>query len=566
PPSDDPKAPKTEWYHTPRDKGPTWNEPFLATGAGRFLIEYGVPFFRRDRPDQVAGVVTIDFSLKDIRGLIARLDLGATGFGVVFTGKGTYLAHPDSRQVAKGSIFERPAGRTDTQMEDAARQALKGDKIGFDYKDPKSGEEAWIVFEPISSTGWALGLIMHKAEFAASPVANLRQIVTLALVLSLALLFAMGIVLRPEDGTARSWWRLTSGFSILAGSLIVLVWFLVWDLRMPRGTAVTSRVAVSRFLELHSNSLKRAEKCYVIPTGIEFDAIKFPDATTVVVSGHIWQRYPEGMPAEITRGFIFPQTADDTPSIQEVKRVKQAGEELIVWRFLAKLQQSFDPSHFPFDHRLASVRLLPAELTATIVLTPDFAGYPFLNPKALPGIDPEIHLNNWHLRRGYFNYQMLHSPTNLGMDIRAERPDTPTLHYVIDAQRNFLGPFIAYLVPAMVSAALTFFLLITGLEKASQKDLISGMSYAAGLLFIIVVAHSALRENIGAVGITYMEHMYIFLYFLVTMVIVNCYLVVRKPENVLVRTSGNLIPKLAFWPFFSGMMLLSTLWVFVYGG
>lgn len=38
PPDQPPPAPQTDWYHTPLTQGASWNEPFLATGAGEALV------------------------------------------------------------------------------------------------------------------------------------------------------------------------------------------------------------------------------------------------------------------------------------------------------------------------------------------------------------------------------------------------------------------------------------------------------------------------------------------------------------------------------------------------
>jgi hypothetical protein len=126
PPSTSAEQPKTAWYHTPLTAGPTWQEPFLATGAGRVLIEYGVPFFRKNETARPAGVVTIDFSLGQLQELLARLELGDTGYGIVCTAKGTFLAHPDRSRVVHGSAFDAADG-IDRRLEDAIRRALAGE-------------------------------------------------------------------------------------------------------------------------------------------------------------------------------------------------------------------------------------------------------------------------------------------------------------------------------------------------------------------------------------------------------------------------------------------------------
>src|SRR5207237_531762 len=155
PPSNDPKGPKTAWYHTPLAKGPVWNEPFLATGARKVLIEYGTTFKDAADPSKTGGVVTADYSLEGLQELMTRLDLGATGYGVVFTGQGTYLSHPDRSQIVHGSAL-RDAALRDPRLQSAIQRVLGGTSSVEENVDELTGKDVWMLFEPIPSTGWAV--------------------------------------------------------------------------------------------------------------------------------------------------------------------------------------------------------------------------------------------------------------------------------------------------------------------------------------------------------------------------------------------------------------------------
>jgi hypothetical protein len=565
PPGNDPKAPKTAWYHTPRAAGPTWNEPFLASGAGKYLVEYGAPFRRRDPPGQTAGVVTVDFSLQDVRNLIGRLDLGATGYGTVFTARGTYLAHPDPRLVASGSVFDSRPGADDSACLAAARRAVAGESVGLDYTDPLTRQDGWVLFEPIPSTGWVLGLVLRKSEYAQPAEERARRVVGIALAVAAALVFLVGLAGRADRGTIRSLWFAVTGFSLISTGLTVLVWYLAWDVRPSRGVEVAGPAAAERYLEVYRQSLRRAEPVHVVQTGVQLTAIKFPDPSTVTVAGYVWQRYPGSVPEAVARGLVFPQQIDDPGVVVEAQRVKQGSEEVIVWSVVVTLQQTFDPGRFPFDRRDITVRLEPAELEANVVLVPDFGAYPLLTPQSLPGVSPDIRVSNWQFRGSFFSYRMTPTGANLGLPARADRAQTPALQLVVEAQRNFLGPFIAYLSPAVVAAALAFALLLSGGRVDAWQDLITGLSYVAALFFVIVVAHASLRENVAAVGITYLEHLYILLYVVIALVVLNLFLQARRPDLWVIRFRENLIPKLAYWPVLTAALLTSTLVVFVYG-
>ena len=180
-------------------------------------------------------------------------------------------------------------------------------------------------------------------------------------------------------------------------------------------------------------------------------------------------------------------------------------------------------------------------------------------------MNKDVRISNWEFQGSYFSYQTTNLDTNLGLPSLTERTNTPVLYFNIETRRNFIGPFIAYLLPGLVGAALTFAFLMSDREVGDHQDLVSALSYAAAMFFVIVIAHTALRESIAAVKITYLEYLYILLYALVLLVIIDVFLVVRRPSAALVHYRSNLISKLLYWPIFGILLLLSTVVVFVYG-
>ena len=563
PPSDAPDRPKTAWYHTPLTAGPTWQEPFLATGAGRVLIEYGVPFFRRGEASRPAGVVTIDFSLGQLQELLTRLELGDTGYGIVCTGKGTYLAHPDRSQVVHGSAFGRP-GAVDPGLEGAIRRALAGASTSIDYLDPVTGLDVWMLSEPIPSTGWALALVIQKEALHEGSYENFRRLTLIALASAAALLALLALSVRVERGTTAALWTVAGGISVACVAIIVLVWALAWSVERDRGVAVVSRAMVDRYIERHRLSLTRSETLYTVPTGIDITAISFPDVGSVLVGGRIWQRWSDSIPSSVKRGFVLPQhMSEEDVIIQELARTRQGPAEEIVWRFSARLQQSFDPSRFPFDRRDVAVLLDPAEIEANVVLVPDLGAYPVISRRALPGIDRERGVLNWQFRESFFSYRV-QPAASLGLAARESRPSVPALYFNVAARRHFLGPFIAYLVPTLVAAALAFaFLMMRRAGGGGADEMLNGLSYVAALFFVVVVTHSGLRDNIGAVSITYLEHVFILLYVVIGLVVFDAFVVAHHPEWRVVRFRQNLPAKLLYWPLLAASSLLTTLMVFL---
>jgi len=565
PPGDGPDGPQTQWYHDPLEQGAIWNEPFLATGAGKVLIEYGVPFYRVDDPTTPAGVVTIDYSLQDMRHLMNSLELGATGYGFVLSSSGTFLTHPVQELVVQSSIFDFADSLNDSTLRDSAQQALNGERVMIDGIDQITNHGSWTFFEPLPDTGWALGIVMNKSEFMLNPYQTMREQVTIALVGTAFLVLTLAVILRADRGTKRSIWMVSGAFSLLAVLLIILIWILATSLERREGVQVADFSAVQSYLENYTSQIETSTSPILIPTGIFVQAVEFPDPTSVTLNGYIWQRYDDSIDPSVIRGISLPQLTGPEYTLNEVERQQQDGAETIIWYFGITLRQGFNPVWFPFDNRDIAIRITPQDLSSHIILTPDFDSYGLINPLLLPGVDPAVSVNNWNIESSSFSYQQSNYNPSFGLANQSEFGHAPELYFTINTQRNFLGPFIAYLLPGIVIALMLFAFLLYEGKPDESEEIVTTLNYTAALFFVIAITHTALRDNIGAVGITYMEHLYILLYIVIIVVAVNTFLIVKRPNMPIVHYRNNLIVKVLYWPAFVGVLLISTLLVFVYG-
>ncbi len=565
--SDDANAPKTAWYHQPLQNGAMWQEPFLATGAGKVLIEYGVPFYRIDPKTQQrvpAGVVTIDYSLQGMRELMSTLELGSTGYGYVVSASGTFLAYPVQEQVARSTIFQLADSLHDNDLKASLQRAVNGESFSIETLDPVTGQASWDFFEPIPSTHWTLGIVLNKAEFQPNPRATLQEQVSIALGAALFVWCVVGLLFHAYEGTSRSLWIMVGMFTLLSMILIAVTWALATRIRTHDGVAITDQTAVNRYVDNYTRNLSVADPPILVPTGIQITAIQFPDATSVAINALIWQRYKNDIPTEVERGFMLPQIISEQYTVDEVQRSKQGDEEVIVWNINTVLRQEFNTQQFPFDSRDIKLLISPRDLAHNIVLAPDLSAYNLINPSLLPGVDSGVSINNWTMESSQFTYRSDSIKTNLGLLARNERNNHPDLTFTINSQRGFVGPFIAYLLPGIVAAGMLFAFLLNDREIGDKEELVNSLNYAAALFFVIAVAHTALRENIAAVGITYLETLYILLYLAIIGVAVNTFLIVKRPNFSLLHYRNNLIPKLVYWPLVMGALLLTTVLVFVW--
>jgi hypothetical protein len=569
PPSDEPGAPQTAWYHGPLENGAMWNEPFFATGAQKVLIEYGVPFYQINAEGErvPAGVVTIDYSLADVRDLVSGLQLGETGYGFVTAQDGTFLANPVQRLVAQSSIFEIAQQTDNLQLEQAARQALNGETTFYESADSVTGEASWVFLNPIKTTGWVFGIVLNQVEYAPDARATIQAQMSIVVAASACVFFIAALVFRVYRGGSASLWATAVTFSLFCIALIITAWVLSSSLPPGGGVRVVDQAAVDRYVESYSNSLETTSRPILIPTGILVQAIQFPDPTTVNVNGYIWGRYPRALAAGVERGYMFPDQVDNQGFVMdEVSRQVQGDTEIITWYFGVLLHQSFDTTQFPFDSRDITVRLMPRELQANVLLIPDLNSYTFTNPRLRPGLDPEVSINNWEIKSSAFHYKIVDYNTDFGIPNRALRGVAPELRFTINSQRYFLGAFIAYLLPGLVAAGMMFAYQLQERQPGNDEEIEKTLTYSAALFFVIAIVHTALRDNIAAVGLTYIEYLYVLLYFITLVVIGDSLIITFRPNWKIVHYRNNLIIKLLYWPLILGVLLVATLAIFVYNG
>lgn len=553
----------TSWYVDTIEEGAQWHEPFFATGAQDILVEYAVPFYPVgvDAPEAApAGIVTIDYTLRDVHDLIRELELGATGYGFVISGEGTFLTHPVSEFVINRSVFDITDGNE--ALTNSAETAINGRRAFVETVDPVTGQTTWYFFEPISLTGWTVGLVLAREQFLPNPHQSMRDQMTIALSAAATVFFLATTIFHMDRYRFTNFWWMSATFSILCVLLIVLAWVLTNRLDQREGIHINSPSELDRYIESLQTSVTQDDAPVQVPTGVFIQALQFPDPISVTFNGYIWQRYSTD--ADIQRGFALPQRIGEEATLEEVQREVIDGEEVIIWYVGVTLRQAYDTTRFPFDHRNIVLRLNPVDLGANVILTPDLDAYELINPRLLPGVDPQASINNWILRNSGYSYITERLNTNLGIASRQINGSTPELRFEVQAQRIYLGPFIAYLLPGMIAAAMTFGYLVSGREVGNKDEIVGVLNYAAALFFVVAVIHTALREQIAAVGITYMEHLYILLYLAIVAVAANVFVVASYPHWQIVQYQNNLMPKVLYWPIFAGGMLLSTLFIFVY--
>ena len=198
---------------------------------------------------------------------------------------------------------------------------------------------------------------------------------------------------------------------------------------------------------------------------------------------------------------------------------------------------------------------------------PDLTSYTRLLPRELPGIDHNLLLPGWKIRRSFFEYQFNSYDTNFGLPTLSTQKKVPELSFTVVATRNFITVFISNFMPILVITFMMFGiqLIISNQVQAEEARKFSALeiiSVGGGLIFIVLLDQLNLRSNIVTDSLIYIEYIYFVFYFAIILITLNALLIALGSQFWLIQYRDNLIPKLLYWPVLLGSVLVLTLWTF----
>jgi methyl-accepting chemotaxis protein len=135
--------------------------------------------------DTVVGVAGIDIALSTLQEKIGAIKPYGSGYGVLVTGSGSVVAHPDAKAV--GKTLDRASA------ERAAGASESGRTVRVTGADPRSGEEALQLFVPVqvgANDTWTLVVSMPMEKVLAEST-TLRNVI---LAVAVASLLVAGVV------------------------------------------------------------------------------------------------------------------------------------------------------------------------------------------------------------------------------------------------------------------------------------------------------------------------------------------------------------------------------------
>ena len=207
-----------DWYQIPKELDhPIWTEPYYDVGVGEILMAtYSVPFYKTVSGErQIMGIVTADISLSWLQEMVASIKIAETGYGFLITKNGTFVTHPASDFIMNETIFSVAEAKGDAQLRELGREMIRA-KSGFvPFRSMITGDNCWMVYAPLSASGWSLGVLFPQDELMADISRLNRTVLFISLagflVILAVVVWIAGSITRPLRLLSRATEQIGSG-------------------------------------------------------------------------------------------------------------------------------------------------------------------------------------------------------------------------------------------------------------------------------------------------------------------------------------------------------------------
>jgi len=555
-----PKNVAQDWYGKLLRLNGSWAEPDKDILTGELQLVYAVNFTRFDQltlKDVPAGVVFIALSQNTFQHMVKTLNLGDEGYAFLISEEGKYLAHPDAQLVNSPMVGN-------TEQPDAAQLALdvqKAIKQEIYQRDGVAGNRpCWYFYEPIPQAGWSLGIVLQKDPTSAVMIEQKYALLEIALLVLVAVILLGVFLFQLQPNFLTGIWLTAIFSSLCIVGVIAFIWYL--EITLPVGVEETLALSNQAVLDQRITEVNRVFELenqpppMHIPTGLFIESLSV-DGRDISLAGYLWQKYPlELAPAEDgDPGVVF--STSQGAEFSEAYRFVEGDRVTVGYYFRVSQQQTFASERYPLDQETVAFQMQPARIDQSYLLVPDLDAYSTTNPSGLPGLKPNVLVANWKILASSFSYSTDQRNADFGSSKNIKIRYLPALTFNLTLARSILPSMLSYGITALVIAILMFSLVVS---KAESLRGVLTESFA--LFFVLVVAHVGLRGELAAQGVVYLETVFIILYGLILIGVLNGILEFTTLKIPILSYREGLLFKLFYWPILFGSFLLISLRLF----
>lgn len=155
-----------DWYQIPKLLGKSyWSEPYYDEGgADLIMTTYSLPLY--DSDGKLYAVFTADISLEWFADRVNEVKLYPNSYNYMIGRGGTFLVSDRKEAILNESFFARPLLEGDEGMLETGHRMVNGESGMATFN--RDGEEYYLFFAPVTTTGWSVCVACLYGEVFAS--------------------------------------------------------------------------------------------------------------------------------------------------------------------------------------------------------------------------------------------------------------------------------------------------------------------------------------------------------------------------------------------------------------
>lgn len=156
----------TDWFSLPEGLGrAVWTEPYFDEAGEDVMATYAVPLYHTaGDAETFFGVATCEVSLEWLTDVLQTEAPGTQGYALLISQNGTFISHPMRDLIMNETMFSVAESSGDERLREVGRRMIRGGTGIAPIVSTYNGLESWLVFCPVPSTGWSVGLVLSQRE------------------------------------------------------------------------------------------------------------------------------------------------------------------------------------------------------------------------------------------------------------------------------------------------------------------------------------------------------------------------------------------------------------------
>lgn len=178
---------------------PRWTPPYVDFAGAGWMVTLSMPLVSDE--GEFLGILSHDVTISALKQLVQDIHLSdGAGFGFLIDAKGNVISHPDIQdtEATEGTLDETNLLTSGSSEFRTLVWRMTEGQTGYGYYDDEDGTRNLLVYTPIPTIQWSLGIVVPQTEVVA-PVTVMRGrtvLITMAvsaLVIMLALLMTQAL-------------------------------------------------------------------------------------------------------------------------------------------------------------------------------------------------------------------------------------------------------------------------------------------------------------------------------------------------------------------------------------